>query len=34
MKEINEEIKQEYEKIKDKISYEEFLEEMEMNAGL
>lgn len=29
MPEINEEIKQEYEKIKDKISYEEFIKEME-----
>ncbi len=29
MKEINEEIRKEYEKIKDKISYEDFLKEME-----
>src|SRR3974377_2062875 len=29
MKEMNEDIKKEYEKIKDKISYEDFLKEME-----
>jgi replication factor A1 len=32
MREISEEIKQEYEKIKDKISYEDFLEQMEIRA--
>jgi len=32
MREISEEIRQEYEKIKDKISYEDFLEQMNVRA--